>query len=345
MKKRIILAFLCATALMIDGSLIFAQERPRERRPSSATSSSATFVSSEGGTIEIQAEGGHFAWAQQGAAERATFEFAISEMVMGKAVKGAPYSAEAVTESIQVLADGNRIVQRNVAAVSRDSEGRTRRDQTMKWRGGDGQSEERKTSFINDPVSGTSYTLHHNEKTAFKTWARKIQVGPADEEKAEALARDAEVKAKIEARGSEHMKMKPPHPQGPPGAIGFGGDIRIAMGGPGFAFSGKMDAKKESLGTQTIEGVQAEGIRVTMTIPAGEIGNEQPINIVSERWHSPELQVVVMTRHSDPRAGETTYRLTNINRSEPARSLFEVPSDYTLREGGPGGVMRRKREM
>jgi len=97
----------------------------------------------------------------------------------------------------------------------------------------------------------------------------------------------------------------------------------------------KKDAKntqKESLGNQTIEGVQAEGTRFTTTIPAGEIGNEQPIEIVSESWFSPELQTVVMTRHSDPRTGETTYRLTNINRSEPARSLFEVPSDYTIQE-------------
>ncbi len=82
-----------------------------------------------------------------------------------------------------------------------------------------------------------------------------------------------------------------------------------------------------------IEGVEAEGTRTTMTIPAGEIGNERPIEIVSERWYSPELQLVVMTRHSDPRSGETTYKLTNINRTEPAKSLFEVPAGYTIKEG------------
>ena len=97
---------------------------------------------------------------------------------------------------------------------------------------------------------------------------------------------------------------------------------------------------------RSIEGVQAEGLRVTTTIPAGDIGNEQPIQIVNERWYSPELQVVVMTRHSDPRFGETTYRLTNISRTEPAATLFQVPSDYTIKEGpGVGGgvrTMRRK---
>jgi hypothetical protein len=78
-----------------------------------------------------------------------------------------------------------------------------------------------------------------------------------------------------------------------------------------------------------IEGVQAEGTRTTLTIPAGAIGNDLPIQVVSERWYSPELQTVVMTKHSDPRMGDTTYRLTNINRNEPAPSLFQAPADYT----------------
>ena len=75
------------------------------------------------------------------------------------------------------------------------------------------------------------------------------------------------------------------------------------------------DAQEEALGTRTIEGVAAEGTRTTMTIPAGQIGNEQPIVIVSERWYSPELQALVMSRQSDPRYGETTYRLTGIVRA------------------------------
>jgi len=97
--------------------------------------------------------------------------------------------------------------------------------------------------------------------------------------------------------------------------------------------------KKESLGEQTIEGLKAEGTRWTTTIPAGEIGNERPIEIVNEVWYSPELQVELMRRFSDPRSGETVYKLININRSEPDKSLFEVPSDYTLKEG-PGGALR-----
>ena len=102
------------------------------------------------------------------------------------------------------------------------------------------------------------------------------------------------------------------------------------------------NVKSESLGKQSVEGVEAEGKRTTVTIPVGEIGNERAIEIINERWYSPELQTVVMTRHSDPRFGETLYRLTNINRSEPAKSLFEIPADYTIKEGPKMGPMRMR---
>ncbi len=93
------------------------------------------------------------------------------------------------------------------------------------------------------------------------------------------------------------------------------------------------NSRTESLGKQNIGGVEAEGTKTTVTIPAGEIGNERPIEIVSERWYSLELQAVVMTRHIDPRFGENSYRLANIDRTEPARSLFEVPAGYRIEEG------------
>ena len=45
-----------------------------------------------------------------------TFVFVSSEMSFdGKTVKGAPYSAQAVSESVQTLADGNRIVHRDTS--------------------------------------------------------------------------------------------------------------------------------------------------------------------------------------------------------------------------------------
>ena len=342
--KKIFVAFLCAFALLANGSLMLAQEK-QERRPSSAT-----VVSPEGQSFDVRIEGGQFAWAgfagqqEQMAREKATLEFALSEAVLGKPVKGAPYSAEAVTESVQVLADGNHIVQKSVASIYRDSEGRTRRDQTMKFRGRDGQNaEEMKTSFINDPVSGTSYTLHHNDRTAFKVMARKIQVeGLSDEDKVKVkmeMAKEAEAKARAEADTHDQAKMKHPPEDHPPmgearAMIASGPDVVIA-GGRGFAFNSKMDVKKESLGTQLIEGIQAEGSRATFTIPAGDIGNEQPITIVSEQWFSADLGMLILTRHSDPRVGETTYRVTNISRDEPDGALFQVPADYTVRDRTP----------
>lgn len=99
---------------------------------------------------------------------------------------------------------------------------------------------------------------------------------------------------------------------------------------------------KESLGTQTINGVSAQGTRYTRLIPAGKIGNDKPLTVTREVWYSPDLQMVVQSKHSDPRFGDTTYSLTNIQRTEPAATLFAVPSDYTVKEGGfHGGKMHK----
>ena len=128
--------------------------------------------------------------------------------------------------------------------------------------------------------------------------------------------------------------------------IGREGAVRVVPeGGMVMEWHGtkERNARKESLGKQVIEGVEAEGTRTTFTIPAGEIGNERAIEIVSERWYSPELQAVVMTRHSDPRFGETSYKLTNISRTEPDRSLFELPAGFVLKEGSMPSRMRMKK--
>ena len=113
----------------------------------------------------------------------------------------------------------------------------------------------------------------------------------------------------------------------PAGSGGFAGKER----GPRGRRNGEQ-VVKESLGTQMIEGVQAEGTRITKTIPVGAIGNDKAIQIVTERWYSPDLQVVVMVKHSDPWMGESTMRLTNLSRTEPAASLFAVPANYTVND-------------
>jgi hypothetical protein len=141
------------------------------------------------------------------------------------------------------------------------------------------------------------------------------------------LAADAAAKAEIEVHASvgEHIAL--------PRTGGVPADVAT------FNLKTR-EPKIEKLGKQMIEGVEAEGQRATITIPAGEIGNEQPILIVSESWYSPDLQVTVMTRHSDPRMGETVYKLTNINRAEPPASLFQVPSDYTVKEAVEPGMKK-----
>lgn len=101
--------------------------------------------------------------------------------------------------------------------------------------------------------------------------------------------------------------------------------------------------KKEDLGTQSINGVAAQGTRYTRTIPAGQIGNDKPITIVNERWYSTDLQIVVKSTRNDPRFGATTYTVTNVQRQDPAASLFAVPADYTVTQGhgGPRGGRRQ----
>jgi hypothetical protein len=116
------------------------------------------------------------------------------------------------------------------------------------------------------------------------------------------------------------------------------GEMKVRTGGgPGgnvfyrtFNGSAQATAKTESLGPQTIEGMNTEWTRTTRTIPAKEIGNDNPIIIKSEHWYSADLQMDVKSTHSDPRFGDTTYTLTNIQRTEPDASLFAVPSDYTV---------------
>ena len=265
--------------------------------------------------------------------------FMATEMSFaGKLVKGAPYSAQAVTESVQALSDGNRIVRKNTAQLYRDGEGRTRREQTVGYFGPFASSgEETQTVFINDPVSGFSYILEPSTRTARKL--PRMELRFKTEGNAAAGKAEQEVLRKFEIERT-FTRVPGAEPQ-------VSGTAVIVSGGPeGATFarqSSRHEAKTEKLEARSFDGVKAEGERSTVTIPAGEIGNEQPIEIVDERWYSPELQVVVMTRHSDPRYGETTYRLTNISRAEPTSSLFQVPSDYTVKDASAPGAIRHMR--
>jgi hypothetical protein len=216
----------------------------------------------------------------------------------GKVVTGAPFSAVAVSETTQTLADGNHIAQKSQTNLFRDSQGRFRRETTLPAIGPLATSGQSKSFvLISDPVTNQNLVLHPDTKIAEKLGKRSGRMrGP-----------------------SKNM-------------MGYWKEL--STGDAGF--------KTEDLGTQVIAGVSAQGTRHTRTIPAGQIGNEKPITIVSERWYSNDLQMVVMTKRSDPRFGDTTYTLTNIQRQEPAASLFTVPADYTVQEGGMGHHGLRK---
>jgi hypothetical protein len=270
------------------------------------------------------------------------FIFISNEMRFdGKRVKGAPYSAQAVTESTQTLSDGNRIARKSTATLYRDSEGRTRREEIFKSIGplaADGDPGQ--IIFISDPVAGVDYSLDTRSKSARKMMPVHFKFEmktPVPGEKQNFIWDDKLDKIQTE-KGEIVQKIFKTTDEG--ATWTKLGNSQMMMEWKG---SPEPNAKKESLGKQLIEGVEAEGTRVTITIPAGEIGNERPIEIVSERWYSPELQTVVMTRHSDPRFGETTYKLTNISRTEPDHSLFEVPAGYTLKEESLSPKIRMKK--
>jgi hypothetical protein len=253
-----------------------------------------------------------------------TFDFVASEFSFdGNVVKNAPYSAEAVTEMTQRLVDGNRISNKMTSNLYRDSEGRTRREEKLgaigPW---SSKAEPSQTIFINDPVANMNMVLDSRNKIARKMPSPKIRTLPAS-------AGDMKVMAEMKANFERKVTFRTGGPGGPDVVMG-GTVMSIPLGG-----DVEKNAQRESLGSLIVEGVRADGTRTTMTIPAGAIGNDQPIQIVSERWYSPELQTVVMTKRSDPRLGDTVYRLTNINRAEPAHSLFEAPADYAVEDAKP----------
>jgi hypothetical protein len=99
----------------------------------------------------------------------------------------------------------------------------------------------------------------------------------------------------------------------------------------------------QSLGTQLIGGIAAEGTRTVRTIPAGQIGNEKPIEVSVERWYSSDLQMDVLIKRNDPRGGTTVFQVSNVVRSEPDSALFQPPSDYTVVDGVRGRGARGPR--
>jgi hypothetical protein len=226
------------------------------------------------------------------------------------AVKGAPFCATVTTEHTQSFADGNRVHTADNSTLCRDSEGRTRRDATLNLLGPSPQASAPKLIMISDPVAGVRYMLDPENKVAHK------------------------------------MPLNPPGSPSPvPGAPPKGEHVFFFQNSgaaeppsaPNVFFSRKVEPVSnepapttENLGDQTINGIRAQGTRMTTTIPAGKIGNDKPINVTSERWYSADLKATVMTKHDDPWAGELKTEFSNVNTSEPDSALFMVPSDYKI---------------
>jgi hypothetical protein len=210
-------------------------------------------------------------------------------------VTGAPLSAQTETETTQALANGTHIDRKSNGAFYRDSQGRMRMEVTHPLMRGP----------MMEPEAASGAGIGHQIVFIMDPVAKAHYVLDPDRK----IARQV----------------------GPPPGADMKGMEKFHHG----EFDSGKNVTTESLGTQTINGISATGTRITRTITAGEIGNDKPIQIVIERWYSPALQMNIMTKRTDPRFGTTTYQLTNISREEPAESLFQVPSDYTLTQGPP----------
>ncbi|MCC7175628.1 MAG: hypothetical protein IT159_10560 [Bryobacterales bacterium] len=282
-------------ALLATGGLALAQPEPA---PRALASPQAAADGAAGGRISI--------------------EYVAVEL-RGGIVKDAPYSADSLTETTQTLADGSRIVRKSTATVYRDSQGRMRREQTLGAAGPPSAQpgEPLRLVTISDPVAGVSYTLDPRTRTATRLPSAVV---------VEHLALPPDAQWIRQEAPEEVFDTAVPSPSGKPAKRVVRTTVVRHAGDAG-------QAEGERLGKQVMEGVEVEGTRQVTPVPAGQTGNGEQVKVAFERWYSPRLQTVVLSRRSDPHAGDTVYRLTNINLSEPPASLFQVPAGYAVKEG------------
>jgi TonB family protein len=353
---------------------------------------------------------GSFNGSQQGGDN--LFQFFSQEMSFdNRLVTGAPFSADIISETIQMLPDGNRIVQRIEGRIYRDSHGRTRNERIFQM---GGTSEQKQTIAIYDSVSGMRYTLDPETRIAHKanSYLRlaPLKPPPPPTPVPPSASASVETPKKISVsggvlQGTAIKKVQPPYPpiakaaraSGPVqvqiliGETGEVIDATVMAGHPllrdaalqaarqwvfkptelsgvavkvqgvlTFIFNlgdeepsqpaiarsiPKYTTNTEQLAKQMVEGVECEGVRAITTMPAGAIGNERPIETVNETWFSQELKITILSKRSDPRFGETTYRVTNISRSEPDAALFQIPSEYTIIDTGANKVETDVKEI
>jgi hypothetical protein len=250
----------------------------------------------------------------------------MSPRRFGMTVTNAPYSAQRVTERVQVAADGTRFTTNNQQeTIYRDSQGRTRTERpvTMGMMGPNNiQPDVPLLVEINDPVANVGYTLDTQNKVAHR-YTFEAQPGRA----MTAVASGGGVGGGVTMAT---LSAVPPPPGTPAPAAISTLPARSPNNQP------RPEMQREDLGTQMIEGVMVKGERFVQTWPAGSQGNDRPFQTASETWMSADLKMSVLNRNVDPRNGENTMKLINISLSEPPSTLFAPPPDYTVvDETGP----------
>jgi hypothetical protein len=253
------------------------------------------------------------------------FSVAISGKV--EVVKSHGYQADAVTETVQTLADGSHISHKMVAAVARDAEGRTMRAEMLDGMGlwGGANDKQIRITTVLDPVAGTHIHWESDSKTATvmpMPHAAVMGTGPLPPNAAEGGG--IITSGGFSSEGITEGGAMPLLP-GPDTVFVSGMHAQVQR--PGVASSNETT---EQLGTRMVEGVEAVGTQVTQLIPAGTIGNDKDLVSTRETWFSPELKIVVSSIRNDPRFGQIRYTLTNIRVTEPSASLFQPPAGYTL---------------
>jgi hypothetical protein len=290
----------------------------------------------------------------------------FTQMGAGRRVVGAPYSAEIITERVQTLPDGNQITRKQSQMIYRDGEGRTRQERLD----GDGKSTVvisdpvAKTRHVLSPGRRTAYQLPVVDVDGMLSKLR-AEAGQASEKaikglkdgKGEISVRindgEARVKSFTLSAGGQ-LRVSDSDGKSAPtekrieiaelfrfdGADGIGVALRESLSAlsPLIGGDGAIRLRSEagastskSLGSRDFGGVRADGTLATRTIAPGSIGNKAAINITSESWHAPDLQITLYSKHSDPRYGDTIYRVNNLQRGEPSADLFKVPADYATR--------------
>lgn len=219
------------------------------------------------------------------------------------AITGEPYSAHTEMVHTQTLEDGTRIERKmNVENSFRDSQGRTRTERYIAFPDAQGEPNDLISVMIHDPTTDVTYLLNPHDHTA-----RELTAQPALFLSGNAVS-----------------------VQSPSAAVTSGGVVRIQSGILAQQERPHPKITTVDLGTQEMEGVVATGTRTTMEYPAGIVGNDRPFSVITERWQSDELKLMILTKRTDPRSGESVTRVTNLDRNEPDASLFQVPEDYTI---------------